>query len=83
MGPTPIVILKSYEQRLRELQTILRPDGTSKQVHEDWRSYAEFVVEPVGWQALWKIPKDLCDEFQIASGTTVLVSVSNQCSSMS
>lgn len=77
MGPTPIVIVKSFEQRLKELQTVLRPDGTSKEVLEDWRSYAEFVVEPVAWQAVWKIPKDFCDEFKIASSTTVLVSVEN------
>lgn len=76
MEPMPIVIVKSYEQRLKELRTVLRPDCTGKEILEDWRSYAEFVVEPVGWQALWKIPNDMCDEFQIACSTTVLVSVS-------
>lgn len=40
-----------------------------------WASYLEFVIESNGWHAVWKIPRNTCESFEISFPTTVLIKV--------
>lgn len=45
------------------------------QVTSAWALYLESIVDPFGWQAIWKIPFNLCKEFRITYPTLALVYV--------
>ncbi|XP_043466203.1 protein nessun dorma-like [Leptopilina heterotoma] len=67
---------KSLQERLVEYTGILsnREEIVSaSQIRSEWSYHVEFVIEPVGWRALWKIPKLTCQDFQIHYPTIVAV----------
>uniref|UniRef100_A0A0C9QWR0 Shcbp1-b_0 protein n=1 Tax=Fopius arisanus TaxID=64838 RepID=A0A0C9QWR0_9HYME len=78
---------KSLQERLVELEEILSGRGTvvpASRIRHEWTFHVELVIEPVGWQALWKIPRLTCQEFEIHYPTIVLVQVENvECSDLS
>ncbi|KZC06928.1 PREDICTED: SHC SH2 domain-binding protein 1 [Dufourea novaeangliae] len=69
---------KSLQERLVELTEILSSRGEivpASQIQAEWCYHVELVIEPVGWQALWKIPRLVCEDFQIHYPTIVVVEV--------
>lgn len=69
---------KSLQERLVELTEILSGRGEivpASQIQAEWSYHVELVIEPVGWQALWKIPHLVCEDFQIHYPTIVVVEV--------
>ncbi|XP_015592362.1 protein nessun dorma [Cephus cinctus] len=69
---------KSLQERLVEYTAILSSRGEivpASQIKAEWSYHVELVIEPVGWRALWKIPKLTCQEFEIRYPTVVIVDV--------
>lgn len=69
---------KSLQERLVEFSEILSSRHeivSSSQIKSEWSYYIELVIEPVGWQALWKIPRLTCQDFKIHYPTIVVVEV--------
>ncbi|XP_031849755.1 SHC binding and spindle associated nessun dorma isoform X2 [Nomia melanderi] len=69
---------KSLQERLVELTEILSSRGEvvpASQIQAEWSYHVELVIEPVGWQALWKIPRLVCEDFQIHYPTIVVVEI--------
>ncbi|KAJ8712788.1 hypothetical protein PYW08_008092 [Mythimna loreyi] len=48
--------------------------GTAR---EQWSIQAELLVEPVGWDALWKLSKDFCKKFEVRFPCIAYVSVTS------
>lgn len=71
---------KSLQERLVEYTEILSSgDGATpaSQIRAEWSCHVELVLEPVGWRALWKIPRLTCHDFEIHYPTIVVVEVEN------
>lgn len=69
---------KSLQERLVEFNEILSSRGeivAASQIQAEWSYHVELVIEPVGWQALWRIPRLVCEDFQIHYPTIVVVEV--------
>ncbi|KAK0095817.1 hypothetical protein PV326_007291 [Microctonus aethiopoides] len=69
---------KSLQERLVEFTEILSSRGTivpASQIKSEWSYHVELVIEPVGWQALWKIPRLTCQDFEIHYPTIVVIEV--------
>ncbi|XP_043594178.1 protein nessun dorma [Bombus pyrosoma] len=69
---------KSLQERLVELTEILSSRGEivpASQIQAEWSYHIELVIEPVGWQALWRIPRLVCEDFHIHYPTIVVVEV--------
>nr|KAF7413136.1 hypothetical protein H0235_012987 [Vespula pensylvanica] len=67
---------KSLQERLVEFSEILSSQNkivSASQIKSEWLNYVELVIEPVGWQALWKIPRMTCQELKIHYPTIVVV----------
>ncbi|KAH8418823.1 hypothetical protein KR222_008746 [Zaprionus bogoriensis] len=65
---------KSFLERLKEAEAVLSWDGASmpaSQVRSEWRSYIELQIEPTGWQAMWKIPRVICEDLKLRFPTIV------------
>lgn len=46
------------------LQELLRVFSSGRgTAREQWSMQAELLVEPVGWDALWKLSKEFCKKF--------------------
>lgn len=61
-----------------EFTAILSSRGAkvpASQIKSEWSYTVELVVEPVGWTALWKIPRLTCADFEIHYPTIVVVQV--------
>lgn len=74
-----ITFEKSFQERLSEYKDIL---GVSShipvcRIQDEWYYYIENLLEPAGWQAVWKISRLKCDEFKIRFPTLVIVMVWN------
>ncbi|XP_008215276.1 protein nessun dorma isoform X1 [Nasonia vitripennis] len=71
---------KSLQERLTEFTNILSNRGDvvpASQIRAEWAYHTELILEPVGWQGLWKIPRLTCQDFQIHYPTIVAVEVEN------
>ncbi|XP_017879040.1 protein nessun dorma [Ceratina calcarata] len=69
---------KSLQERLVEFNDILSSRGEivpASQILAEWSYHVELVIEPVGWQALWRIPRLVCEDFQIHYPTIVVVEI--------
>lgn len=67
---------KSLQERLTEYNTILKVQSrtvSASDISSEWAYYIELAIEPTGWQALWKIPRLLCEDFGIRYPTIVFV----------
>lgn len=59
--PTVHTFSRSDNEILQELLRVFSSGrGTAR---EQWSMQAELLVEPVGWDALWKLSKDFCKKF--------------------
>ena len=69
---------KSLQERQQEFTEILSSRGDvvpSSRIKTEWSFHVELVIEPVGWRALWKIPRLTCQDFEIHYPTIVIVEV--------
>ncbi|KAG7207486.1 hypothetical protein KM043_009118 [Ampulex compressa] len=69
---------KSLQERLMELTEILSRRGEivpASEIQTEWSYHIELVIEPIGWKALWKIPRLVCQDFDIHYPTIVVVLV--------
>lgn len=67
---------KTLVERLEEYTNILSARGTivpASSIRTEWACDVELVIEPVGWQALWKISRDTCENYGIRYPTIVKV----------
>ncbi|KAL7738871.1 hypothetical protein ACLKA6_001319 [Drosophila palustris] len=65
---------KSFLERLKEAEAVLSWDGAAmpaSQVRSEWKSYVELKIEPTGWQAMWKIPRVICEDLKLRFPTIV------------
>ncbi|XP_022231389.2 LOW QUALITY PROTEIN: protein nessun dorma [Drosophila obscura] len=65
---------KSYLERLKEAEAVLSWDGDvmpASQVRSEWKSFVELRIEPAGWQAIWKIPRVICEDLKLRYPTIV------------
>ncbi|XP_069357201.1 protein nessun dorma [Maniola hyperantus] len=46
-------------------------------MREQWTTQAEILVEPVGWDALWKLSKRFCKKFEVRFPCIALISVTS------
>lgn len=54
---------KPYDVRRYEYNQIFLYSETNfypSRMLDIWASYLDTILEPVGWTALWKVPKELC-----------------------
>lgn len=70
---------KSLLTRLQEISTVLEaregvPIGASA-VRTEWANYVEIAIEPTGWQALWRVPRVLCEDLAIPFPTVIMGTV--------
>lgn len=79
MSPDIIKFEKSFQQRLSEYVDILgaRDHLPASGIQNEWYYYIENVLEPAGWQAIWKVSRQKCEEFKIQFPTLVVVMVRN------
>ncbi|XP_011870827.1 PREDICTED: SHC SH2 domain-binding protein 1 [Vollenhovia emeryi] len=69
---------KSLAERLEEYTSILSGHGRTvpaSSIKTEWVCDVELVIEPVGWQALWKISRLTCENYGIRYPTIVKVEV--------
>ncbi|XP_011163398.1 protein nessun dorma [Solenopsis invicta] len=69
---------KTLAERLEEYTNILSTPGRivpASTIRTEWVCDVELVIEPVGWQALWKISRATCENYSIRYPTIVLVEV--------
>ncbi|XP_030240747.1 protein nessun dorma [Drosophila navojoa] len=65
---------KSFLERLKEAKAVLSWDNApmpASQVRSEWKSYVELQIEPAGWQAMWKIPRVICEDLKLRYPTIV------------
>ncbi|XP_012155181.1 protein nessun dorma isoform X2 [Ceratitis capitata] len=65
---------KCLLDRLEESMTVLSWKDEvipASQVRSEWSYYIELQIEPAGWQALWKIPRIICEELCVRYPTVV------------
>jgi len=74
-----IVFNKTKDDRLKEFYDVLCPGDAPKvlasSVAAQWSFHLELTLEPIGWQALWKIPRQTCKEYSLRFPTVVFVEV--------
>ncbi|XP_055546279.1 protein nessun dorma isoform X2 [Wyeomyia smithii] len=69
---------KSLLVRLQEAQDILGARDipvSASGVRNEWANYMEVALEPTGWQALWRIPRVVCEELSVKFPTVVMGTV--------
>ncbi|EDV99074.1 protein nessun dorma [Drosophila grimshawi] len=69
---------KSFLERLKEAEAVLSWDGAAmpaSQVCSEWKAYVELQIEPAGWQAMWKIPRVICEDLKLRYPTIVFGTV--------
>uniref|UniRef100_A0A2A4JW47 Uncharacterized protein n=1 Tax=Heliothis virescens TaxID=7102 RepID=A0A2A4JW47_HELVI len=61
--PSVYTFSRSDNEIMQELLRVFSSGrGTAR---EQWSMQAELLVEPVGWDALWKLSKDFCKKFEV------------------
>ncbi|KAJ0173221.1 hypothetical protein K1T71_011397 [Dendrolimus kikuchii] len=61
--PSVFTFSRNDNEILQELLRVFSSGrGTAK---EQWSMQAELLVEPVGWDALWKLSKEFCKKFEV------------------
>lgn len=69
---------KTLATRLQECTDVLqatdRPVAASC-VRAEWSYFVELQIEPTGWQAFWRLPRIICEEFRVAYPTVVFGTV--------
>ncbi|XP_050088743.1 protein nessun dorma isoform X1 [Anopheles aquasalis] len=69
---------KTLLTRLMETRNVLNGSGgnvRASEIRSEWISYIEVVVEPTGWQALWKASRAVCEKLSVKYPLLVLGTV--------
>ncbi|XP_047114923.1 protein nessun dorma-like isoform X3 [Schistocerca piceifrons] len=80
MLPDIIRFEKTAEDRRLEYINILCNDPgpvSSSQIEHEWHYYIEAVLEPTGWQAVWKLSLRECDDLHVPFPMAAFVVVEN------
>ncbi|XP_060806793.1 protein nessun dorma [Amyelois transitella] len=73
--PSLYTFSRSDSEILQELLRVFSSGrGTAR---EQWTLQAEVLVEPVGWDALWKLSKDFCKKFEVRFPCIACVTVTS------
>ncbi|CAG9791313.1 unnamed protein product [Diatraea saccharalis] len=72
--PAVFTFTRSDSEILQELLRVFSGRGTAR---EQWSLQAELLVEPVGWDALWKLSKKFCRKFEARFPCIAYVSVTS------
>ncbi|KAH9631402.1 hypothetical protein HF086_012190 [Spodoptera exigua] len=73
--PSVYTFSRSDNEILQELLKVFSSGrGTTR---EQWSMQAELLVEPVGWDALWKLSKDFCKKFEVRFPCIAYVTVTS------
>lgn len=78
MADTVFIFHKSFEQRLEEFTDVLCSRASpvlASEIADEWSFSLEAFIEPTGWQALWKISRQICEELHISFPRYVFVKV--------
>lgn len=72
-----ITFNKSLVQRNDEFLDVLGGNASLpvSAIKREWGFYLELIVDPCGWQAIWKIQRKTCESLNITYPSTVLVLV--------
>ncbi|KAL5281630.1 SHCBP1 family protein [Megaselia abdita] len=71
---------KNLLTRLQDVRDVLcwKDEGiSSARVKYEWKYFMEIQCETTGWQALWKIPRIICEEMSLRYPTVVFGMVEN------
>lgn len=69
---------KSLLTRMEETLAVLSARGEcipASAVRTEWANYVEVAIEPTGWQALWRIPRVLCEDLSVSYPTIIMGTV--------
>lgn len=69
---------KSLLTRIQETSMVLGARAgpiAASAVQTEWANYVEIAIEPIGWQALWRIPRVLCEDLAIPFPTVIMGTV--------
>ncbi|XP_052752005.1 protein nessun dorma [Galleria mellonella] len=73
--PAVYTFSRSDNEILQELLRVFSSGrGTAR---EQWGMQAELLVEPIGWDALWKLSKDFCKKFEVRFPCVAYVTVTS------
>ncbi|KAG6449772.1 hypothetical protein O3G_MSEX006216 [Manduca sexta] len=73
--PSVYTFSRSDNEILQELLRVFSSArGTAR---EQWSIQAELLVEPVGWDALWKLSKEFCKKFEVRFPCIAYVTVTS------
>lgn len=78
MADCVYIFNKTREKRLEEFKDVLCSSGAPvlvTDVADEWSCTLENFIEPTGWQALWKISRQICEELNIIFPKFVFVRV--------
>lgn len=78
MADCVYIFNKTREKRLEEFKDVLCSSGAPvlvTDVADEWSCTLENFIEPTGWQALWKISRQICEELNIMFPKFVFVRV--------
>ncbi|XP_034231190.1 protein nessun dorma [Thrips palmi] len=78
MADCVYIFNKTREKRLEEFKDVLCSSGAPvlvTDVVDEWSCTLENFIEPTGWQALWKISRQICEELKIMFPKFVFVKV--------
>ncbi|XP_053692448.1 protein nessun dorma-like [Sabethes cyaneus] len=67
--PEVYLFEKSLLARMQETADVFGAGQTTVSasgIKNEWGNYAATVVAPFGWQAVWRIPRDLCEQMSIS-----------------
>lgn len=76
MNYKPFTFEKNYDERLKDFTEILNPTLKTSAIKATWSACVDLIVDPIGWQAIWKISRNLCLDLKIYFPCSVIVYVS-------
>ncbi|KAG8276517.1 protein nessun dorma [Homalodisca vitripennis] len=75
MSHKPFVFVKGFTERFHELSNVLTNNVMATDIQKEWSNCMELAIEPIGWQAIWKMSRQLCIDLKINFPCTVIVVV--------
>uniref|UniRef100_A0A1B6KS84 Right handed beta helix domain-containing protein n=1 Tax=Graphocephala atropunctata TaxID=36148 RepID=A0A1B6KS84_9HEMI len=75
MSHKPFAFVKDYMERFQDLSNVLTNNVMATEVQKEWSNCMEFAMEPIGWQAIWKLSRHLCTDLKINFPCTAIVVV--------
>uniref|UniRef100_A0A1B6FCS6 Right handed beta helix domain-containing protein n=1 Tax=Cuerna arida TaxID=1464854 RepID=A0A1B6FCS6_9HEMI len=75
MSHKPFIFVKGFTERFNELSNVLTNDVMASDVQKEWSNCMELAIEPIGWQAIWKMSRQLCIDLKINFPFTAIVVV--------